>query len=100
MGAPRTMGVDSIYVIKKPVLTEKSTEAMNDANVYTFEVDRRASKTDIKDAVERAYGVKVEKVTTQTRKGGARRMRKGWIADKITKKATVRVREGDVIELF
>lgn len=92
--------MDPIYILRKPIVTEKSTEAMNHANVYTFEVDRRASKTDIKAAVEKAYGVKVLKVTTSTRKGGARRMRKGWIADKVTKKATVRVREGDVIELF
>ena len=59
MGAPRTMGVDSIYVIKKPVLTEKSTEAMNEFGRYTFEVDRRATKTDVKEAVEKLYGVEV-----------------------------------------
>lgn len=92
--------MDPIYVLKRPLVTEKTTMAMNDANVYAFEVDRRSSKTEIKDAVEKAYGVKVEKVTTQVRKGGARRVRKGWIADKQTKKATVRLREGDVIELF
>ena len=92
--------MDPIYVLRTPLVTEKSTGAMNDANVYTFEVDRRASKTDIKDAIERAYGVKVVKVATQVRKGGARRIRKGWVADQKTKKATIRVREGDVIELF
>jgi len=92
--------MDPIYVIKKPMVTEKSTSAMNDANVYTFEVDRTCSKTDIKEAIERAYGVTVEKVTTQVRKGKVRRVRKGWVADSKTKKATVRVKEGEVIELF
>jgi hypothetical protein len=44
--------IDPIYIVKKPVLTEKSTEAMNEHGRYTFEVDRRATKTDIKDAIE------------------------------------------------
>ena len=92
--------MDPIYVIKKPMVTEKSTAAMNDANVYTFMVDRRSNKIDIKDAIERAYGVTVEKVTTQVRKGKVRRVRSGWVSDMKTKKATVRIKEGEVIELF
>jgi len=90
----------SNYLIKKPLVTEKSTESMNDANVYTFEVDRHATKDEVKVAVEKAYGVTVEKVNTQVRKGGRRRNRFGWMKDKVTKKATVRLKEGDVIELF
>jgi hypothetical protein len=42
------MAFDPIYIIKKPVLTEKSTEAMNEHGRYTFEVDRTATKADIK----------------------------------------------------
>ena len=45
---------------------------MEEANVYAFEVDRRATKDDIKAAVEKAYGVKVVKINTQVRKGGSR----------------------------
>lgn len=92
--------MDPVYVIKKPLLTEKSTMAQEGANVYTFEVDRRASKDQIRDAVERAYGVKVEKVNTQVRKGKARRMRYGYVLEGKSKKATVRLKDGDAIDLI
>lgn len=88
------------YIIKKPMLTEKSTDAMQDASVYTFEVARDATKGTISRAVEEAYGVTVVKVNTQIRKGGRKRNKYGWLKDKITKKATVRLKDGDVIELF
>ena len=100
MGAPRTMGVDSIYVIKKPVLTEKSTEAMNEFGRYTFEVDRRATKTDVKEAVEKLYGVEVVGVQTRTLKGKLRRMRYGYVRERVRKTAVVRLKEGQSIELF
>jgi large subunit ribosomal protein L23 len=94
------MSIDPIYVIRKPVLTEKSTEAMNELGRYTFEVDRRASKTDIKNAIEKLYEVHVEGVQTRTQKGKVRRLRYGYIREKLRKVATVRLREGEVIELF
>jgi large subunit ribosomal protein L23 len=92
--------MDATYVIKKPLLTEKSTATMNEDGRYTFLVDRRASKDQIKRAVESLYGVRVEAVTTQVRKGRERRLRYGWVTEKVTKKATVRVAEGQTIELF
>ncbi|MCC7390043.1 MAG: 50S ribosomal protein L23 [Phycisphaerales bacterium] len=92
--------MDATYVIKKPILTEKSTTAMNEEGRYSFLVDRRASKTEIKSAVESIYGVKVVGVTTQVRKGRERRLRYGWVTEKVTKKATVRLAEGQTIELF
>jgi len=87
-------------VIRKPLLTEKATFAMNEHARYTFEVDRRATKADIKQAVEKLYGVKVRSVSTQNRKGGARRLRYGWVVPAPVKRATVRLREGQTIELF
>ena len=92
--------MDATYVIKKPMLTEKTTTAMNEQSRYTFLVDRRASKDEIKGAVESLYGVKVVGVTTQRRKGKERRLRYGWVTEKVTKKATVRLAEGQTIELF
>ena len=92
--------MDATYVIKKPILTEKSTTAMNEDGRYTFLVDRRATKTEIKDAVESLYGVKVVGVTTQLRKGKERRLRYGWVTEKVTKKATVKLQEGQTIDLF
>jgi large subunit ribosomal protein L23 len=91
--------MDASYVIKRPLLTEKSTEGM-EISRYAFEVDRRASKTEIKDAVESLYGVKVTGVQTQLRKRAERRTRYGYVRPAPTKKATVRLRDGDVIELF
>ncbi|HZW08701.1 MAG TPA: 50S ribosomal protein L23 [Phycisphaerales bacterium] len=92
--------MDATYVIKKPLLTEKSTFAMNEEGRYSFLVDRTASKDEIKRAIESLYGVKVVGVTTQTRKGRERRMRYGWVTEKVSKKATVRLAEGQTIELF
>lgn len=92
--------MDATYVIKKPLLTEKSTFAMNEEGRYTFLVDRGASKDDIRRAVESLYAVKVVGVTTQTRKGRERRLKYGWVTEKVTKKATVRLAEGQTIELF
>ncbi|USN98967.1 MAG: 50S ribosomal protein L23 [Phycisphaeraceae bacterium] len=94
------MALDPIYIVKKPVLTEKSTEAMNEMGKYTFEVDRRATKTDIKNAIQSLYEVHVEGVQTKTEKGKLRRMRYGYVREKVRKVATVRLREGEVIELF
>lgn len=94
------MNLEPHYILRKPLLTEKSTSQMEEHNVYTFEVDRRASKDDVKAAIEKAYGVKVVKVTTQVRKGGSRRFKYGRVADSSWKRAAVRVAEGQSIELF
>lgn len=92
--------LEAHYILRRPLLTEKVTGAMEDANVYAFEVDRRASKDEIKAAIEKAYGVKVLKVNTQVRKGGSRRFRYGKVAESSWKRAIVRVAEGQSIELF
>lgn len=91
--------MDSAYVIKKPIVTEKSTHASEESK-YTFLVDRKARKDDIKKAVEQVYGVKVAKVATQVRKGGSKRTRYGYVEDKVTKKAVVTLANGATIELF
>lgn len=87
-------------VIKKPLVTEKGTFASNELNRYSFEVDPRATKTEIKAAVEAMYKVKVEKVNTQVRKGEFRRLRYGLVKGSTRKLATVRLKEGSTIELF
>lgn len=60
-------------VIKRPVITERSAELM-DQKKYTFEVDLRANKTHVKQAVEEIFDVKVEKVNVQNYKGKFKRM--------------------------
>lgn len=88
------------HVIRRPVLSEKSTFAMNEQKRYTFEVDPRATKTEIKDAVERIYKVKVSGINTTIRQARTRMSKAGKIAGALTKKAVVSLKEGDAIELF
>lgn len=59
-------------VIIRPVITERSTDMMNDLK-YVFEVDPRSNKTEIKQAVEAIFGVKVVSVNTQNYKGRFKR---------------------------
>lgn len=55
-------------VLKRPVITERSADLMTEKK-YTFEVDVRANKTEVKDAVESIFGVKVDKVNIMNYKG-------------------------------
>lgn len=86
-------------ILRKPVVTEKSTSLLQD-NKYTFLVDPRANKTEIKQAVEKIFKVKVEKVNTMRVKGKFKRVRNilGKTPDR--KKAIVKLKEGDKIEIF
>ncbi len=88
------------YVIKKPIVTEKSTLATGEANQYVFLVDRRATKDDVKDAIETLYGIRPISVTTQLRKGGRKRLKHGWVVPAPNKKATIRLAEGKTIEVI
>ncbi|WP_096155975.1 MULTISPECIES: 50S ribosomal protein L23 [Bacillus] len=60
-------------VLKRPVITERSTDLMAEKK-YTFEVDVKSNKTEVKDAVEAIFGVKVEKVNIMNYKGKFRRV--------------------------
>jgi large subunit ribosomal protein L23 len=88
-------------VLVRPVISEKSYALMN-RNVYVFVVDPRATKIDVRKAVEEAFGVRVDNVNTLTRKGKATRNRRtgvrGRRAD--TKRAIVTLHAGDKIDLF
>ncbi|MFV0444977.1 MAG: 50S ribosomal protein L23 [Planctomycetaceae bacterium] len=87
-------------VIVRPLVTEKGTHVSERYNAYQFEVHPRATKGDIKKAVEELWHVKVEKVRTQTRKGKPRRhkMREGHTTD--WKKAIVELNGEDRIAFF
>ncbi len=87
-------------IIRRPLVTEKSTQANEETNKVTFVVRRDANKIEIKRAVEEVFGVSVLGVRTLNNRGkkkrvGARQGRKpDW------KKAVVSLREGDRIDLF
>ncbi|MFN2557405.1 MAG: 50S ribosomal protein L23 [Nitriliruptorales bacterium] len=86
-------------VIVRPVVSEKSYGLL-DQGKYTFIVDPRANKTEIKIAVEKIFGVKVLKVNTMNRAG--KRKRRGLTVGKRpdTKRAIVTLVPGDEIEIF
>ncbi|MFB1051376.1 50S ribosomal protein L23 [Paraliobacillus sp. JSM ZJ581] len=83
---------DTRDIIKRPIITEHSADLMIDKK-YTFEVDPRANKTEIKQAVESIFGVKVVKVNTLNLKGKFKRMGRygGFRPDR--KKAVVQLSE-------
>lgn len=90
----------NIYnVIKRPLLTEKGARAKeNGENKYIFEVNKIATKSDIKHAIEKLFNVKVGKVSTMNLKGKARRVgvHSGRKSD--WKKAYITLKEGQKIE--
>ncbi len=88
-------------IIKRPVITEKSTEMVEDVNQYVFEVDMRANKIQIADAVVRIFDVDVLKVRTMVMppKRG-RRGRAFYIRQSAWKKAIVTVPQGQRIPIF
>jgi len=79
-------------IIKRPIITEHSADLMMEKK-YTFEVDQKANKTQIKAAIEAAFGVTVLKVNTMNAKGKFRRMgqHEGYRPDR--KKAVVQLSE-------
>jgi large subunit ribosomal protein L23 len=87
-------------IIKKPLVTEKSTFTSDQFNRVSFEVDRRASKPQIKQAVQELYKVRVLGVATKIRRGRVRRNRFGFYAENPVKQAIVKVHPEDKIELF
>jgi len=87
------------HIIKKPLVTEKGTFAMNELTKYTFLVDPRATKTEIKDAVQSLYKVRVIGINTTLRQARTRTTKSGKVDGTITKKAVIRLHADDAIEL-
>lgn len=92
--------IEATDIVKKPLITEKSTWESGDRNRYSFEVALRARKPQIKAAIEKLYGVRVERIATQVRKGKYFRTRFGPAKSSDWKKATVQLHDEDRIELF
>lgn len=86
-------------IIIKPVVTEKSMNLLAD-NKYTFVVDRRANKTEIKNAIENIFSVKVENVRTMNVNGKPKRMGRFEGRTPNRKKAIVTLKPGQKIRLF
>jgi len=87
-------------VLKRPLITEKCTWENEARNRYSFVVNNKARKPQIKAAVESLYDVRVVKVSTQVRKGKYRRTRFGQAKTSDWKRATVQLHAEDRIELI
>ena len=86
-------------ILRRPVVTEKST-LLQEENRYVFEVAPSATKLEIKDAVETAFGVSVKKVRTMNVRGKRKRFGTRFSQLRSWKKAIVTVSPGDSITLF
>ena len=87
-------------IIMRPLITEKAQVAATNLNKYSFEVDKRANKFQIKEAVEVAFNVSVREVNTSVMKGKRRRYGRALTKQPDWKKAVVTLAPGEKIELF
>jgi len=87
-------------IIRRPLITEKSTIQKEMNNQLAFEVDRRANKIEIKKAVERIFKVQVEDVRTQNYQGKIKRLGRNTGRRRHWKKAIVTLKPGQKIEFF
>jgi large subunit ribosomal protein L23 len=93
------MNTKYLDIIKAPVITEKGSKLAQDEGKYLFKVDHRASKSEIKEAVEKIFKVKVDSISTINVKPKKRRVgRYAGMSNKY-KKAIVKLAEGQTIDL-
>lgn len=92
--------MDDYNVIIRPLITEQGMHFANVKSAYSFEVNKKANKVQIKKAVERIYGVKVDKVRTANRSGKLRRRGRNYGRTPAWKKAIVYLHPDYHIDLF
>ena len=91
--------MDPYRVIMRPLHNEKSVRDTETQNAYHFEVDPQATKTDIREAIEKIFEVAVAQVRTLKRHGKKRRARTRTVRTRAWKKAIVTLAEGESIDL-
>jgi len=91
-------------ILKKPILTEKATGLTEKLNRYAFQFDPKANKLQIKDAIQKMYGVTIEAVNTLVVSGKvkSRGTKAGVVSGRTPKykKAIVTLKEGEVIDFY
>jgi len=92
--------MDPHQIIIRPVISEKSYNLIESEGQYTFQVDQRANKNQIRRAIESAFDVRVDKVNTATIKSKPKRQGLTRGRTSTWKKAVVKLAEGERIELF
>jgi len=95
------MNLTAEKIVRRPIaLTEKASRLKVEGNQVVFEVAITANKLEIKDAVEKLFDVKVERVNTLVQRGKQKRMGRGLAKRRNWKKAIVTLREGSDIQFF
>ena len=89
-----------LETVVRPLITEKTSAAFQDRGEYTFQVHPDATKPQIRQAIEELFGVKVTDVWTSNQRGKEKRMGRTVGRRPSWKKAIVKLREGDTIEIF
>jgi large subunit ribosomal protein L23 len=92
--------LEPYQIVLRPLITEKATHLSERHNAYTFEVNSKANKTEIKEAVEALFNVKVADVRTQNRRGKLRRYRLKVGRMRNWKKAIVALHDDYRIEFY
>ena len=87
-------------ILVRPIITEHATDIVERYNQVSFEVNRKANKYQIKDAVEAMYGVEVDTVNTMIYQGKLKRRGSSIGRKPNWKKAIVTLKKGDVIDFF
>jgi large subunit ribosomal protein L23 len=86
--------------VVRPIVTEQSSAAYQERGEYTFRVASDATKTSIRGAIEKLFGVKVTNVWTSNQRGKNRRVGAAIGRRPHWKKAIVKLRQGDTIDIF
>lgn len=92
--------LDECNIIVRPLITEQGVHLANTKGAYSFQVNKYANKTQIKNAIEKIYGVRVSKVRTANRKGKRRRRGRNFGITPGWKKAVVFLQPDYHIDLF
>jgi large subunit ribosomal protein L23 len=92
--------MNSRVVLRRPVITEKTTFGIEKLNTYVFQIHKEANKIQVRKAVEELFNVKVLKVNVRNRKGKFKRMGRSAGFGKDRKEAIVTLRTGDKIDIY
>ena len=92
--------MENYKVIIRPLITEKGMHFANTNGAYPFQVHHRANKAEVKQAIEKIYNVKVQRVRTANRKGKRRRKGRNYGVTPSWKKAVVYLQSDYHIDLF
>ena len=92
--------MDVHNILRRPILTEKSTRGMELQNAYVFEIAPSANKLMVRRAVQELFDVKVVKVNIRNRRGKLKRVGRSMGFAKDRKEAVVTLRAGDKLDIY